>query len=56
MVSFLHSGPFRVLFIRVPYFVEDPKRDPNLENHPYTLNCRKLLGSYKGPTNSTTGK
>ena len=23
------------LFIRVPYYVGDPKRDPNLENYPY---------------------
>ena len=25
--------PFRVLFIRVPYYVGDPERDPNLENY-----------------------
>ena len=23
-----------MLFIRVPYYIEDPKRDPNLENYP----------------------
>ena len=27
--------PFRVLFIRVPYYIGDQKRDPNLENYPY---------------------
>ena len=26
---------FRVLFIRVPYYIEDSQRDPNLENYPY---------------------
>ena len=26
--------PFRVLFIRVPYYIGDLKRDPNLENYP----------------------
>ena len=24
-----------VLFIRVPYYIGDPKRDPNLENYPH---------------------
>ena len=28
-------GPFRVLFIRVPYYIGDLERDPNLENYPY---------------------
>ena len=28
-------APFRVLSIRVPYCIEDLKRDPNLENYPY---------------------
>ena len=26
---------FKVLFIRVPYYIGDLKRDPNLENYPY---------------------
>ena len=28
------GAPFRVLFIRVPYYIGDLKRDPNLENCP----------------------
>ena len=27
--------PFRVLSIRVPYYIGDPKQDPNSENCPY---------------------
>ena len=27
--------PFRVLFIRVPYYIGDLKGDPSLENYPY---------------------
>ena len=34
MCSSLNEGPF---FIRVPCYIGDPKRDPNLENHPYHL-------------------
>ena len=26
--------PFRVLFIRVPYYIGDLKRDPNIEAYP----------------------
>ena len=26
----------RVLFIRVPYYIGDLERDPNLENYPYS--------------------
>ena len=33
--------PFRVLFIRVPYYLGDRRRDPKLENHP-TLNPKTL--------------
>ena len=29
--------PVRQLFIRVPYYIEDAKRDPNLENYPFVL-------------------
>ena len=35
-VGFENRVPFRVLFIRVPNYIGDPKRDPNLENYPYT--------------------
>ena len=34
MGSSLNSGPFRVLFIRVPYSIGDPKKYPHLENYP----------------------
>ena len=27
--------PFKVLFIRVPCYIGDLERDPNLENYPY---------------------
>ena len=30
----MRGGPFRSLFIGVPYF-GDLNRDPNLEKHPY---------------------
>ena len=33
-----------MLFIRVPYYIGDVKRDPNMENCPYT--SRKLAPSY----------
>ena len=34
MGSSLNWGPFLgLLILRVPYYVEDPKRDPNLENY-----------------------
>ena len=29
------GSQFRVLFIRVPYYIGDMKRDPNSENYPY---------------------
>ena len=34
MSSFLNWVPFRVLFIRVPYYIGDRKRDPTFE-YPY---------------------
>ena len=43
--------PFRLLFIRVPYYIGDLKRDPNLENYPCLVAsaeprrpCGKLFG------------
>ena len=33
--SSLNWGPFRGPFIRVPHYVGDLKRDPNLGNYPY---------------------
>ena len=27
--------PFRILFIRVPYYIGDPKWDPNIESYPH---------------------
>ena len=32
MGSSLDEGPY---FIREPYYIEDPKRDPTLENYPH---------------------
>ena len=29
--------PLRVLFIRVPFYIEDLKRDPDLEKYPSAL-------------------
>ena len=37
---------FGVLFMRVPYYIGDPKRDPNLENYPYPKHCSKHQGPY----------
>ena len=37
MGSFLIRVPFRVLFIRAPYYIGDVNRDPNLENYPKAL-------------------
>ena len=34
-VGFGIRVPFRVLFIRVPYYFGDLKRPPNLENYPF---------------------
>ena len=36
MGSFLNSGPFGVPFRRVPCYMGDLKRDPNLEHYPHT--------------------
>ena len=32
------------LFLRVPYYIGDLKRDPSLENHPYRGLCNKGSG------------
>ena len=32
----LTRAPFGGPFVRVPYYIGDLKRDPNLENDPYT--------------------
>ena len=34
-----------VLFIRVPYYLGDLKRDPNLDNYPYKSSKRHHKGS-----------
>ena len=48
-VGLKSSVPFGVLVIRVPYYIGDPKRDPNLENYPYL----GLKPSDHGPRAST---
>ena len=35
-VVFQIRVPLGSLFIRVPYYIGDPKRDPDLENYPCT--------------------
>ena len=36
MDSSLNQGPFiGFLFLRVPHYIEDPEKDPNLENYLY---------------------
>ena len=35
-VVFKMRVPFRVVIIRVPYYIVDLKRDPNLESYPYS--------------------
>ena len=47
MGSSLNLGPFRVLFIRVPYYFGNPKRDPNLENYPYRRFLREPTFTYQ---------
>ena len=47
MGSSLNPGPFRVLFIRVPYYFGNPKRDPNLENYPYRRFLREPTFTYQ---------
>ena len=46
--------PFRVLFIRVPYYIGDPKRDPNFDNYPYGLFHIVLRGSFLQDLPATT--
>ena len=36
--------PFRVLFIRVPYYIGDPERDPNFENYQSTKQDGAVVG------------
>ena len=45
-VVFKMRVPFRVVIIRVPYYIGDLKRDPNLESYPYSSyrSFRKLRG------------
>ena len=31
------GSPFHVLLIRVPYYIGDLERDPNLENYPFRV-------------------
>ena len=45
--SLSYGSLFSVLFIRVPCYVGDPKRDPHLENYPYVefpVVCDSVLG------------
>ena len=46
MGSSIKLGPFRVLFIRVPYYIWWLKKGPYLENYPYykTVATDKGLG------------
>ena len=44
MGSSLNFGPFGVLFIRMPYYIGDLKRDPTLENYPFPFSCTGIVG------------
>ena len=44
------GSPFRIHFVRVPYCIGDLKRDPKLENYPYTRNpIDTLIDPFKEP-------
>ena len=46
--SFLNQGPLiRILFIRVPYYTGDLKRDPSLENYPHVVSLSLSLSLFR---------
>ena len=37
------GSPFRVLFVKVPYYIGVPKRDPTLENYPHVQSEAEVM-------------